>query len=281
MSRLRAGFILTAFAVMTLPGLAVQQILIWVSPGAARRFPHSYHRVVARLLGIRMRISGTPVRHRASLIAVNHVSWLDIPVLSAVVPLSFIAKREVASWPFFGTLARLQRTVFIDRERRQTTATARDEMRARLADGETLVLFAEGTSSDGLRVLPFKTAFFAAAEVPGVVVQPISLVYHGHWGVPMTRRRRPCYAWYGDMDMGPHLLEALASGPIEVDVICHEPISLEQAGSRKALARQSEDVVRRGLIAALSGRNRAFGSLARGNAIGDPRPEPIAEPEVA
>jgi 1-acyl-sn-glycerol-3-phosphate acyltransferase len=277
MSRWRAALILAVFVLMTLPGLPLQQVLIWTSTKAARRFPYIYHRAVTRLLGIRLRIRGTPVKDRACLIAVNHVSWLDIPILSAVVPLSFIAKREVASWPFFGTLARLQRSVFVDRERRQTTVAVRDELTARLAEQDTLVLFAEGTSSDGIRVLPFKSAFFAAAEAPGVVVQPMTLAYRGHWGTPMTRRKRPFYAWYGDMDMGLHLWEALASGPIEVDIICHDPIAMSEAGSRKALARLAEDAVRRGLVASLSGRDRPAGSLAPGNAIGQPRPQPVPE----
>src|SRR3546814_18524849 len=107
---------------------------------------------------------------------------MDITVLSAVTPLSFIAKMEVNSWPGFGTLARLQRTVFIDRDRRLSTGSSRDEMQERFKAGETLVLFAEGTSSDGRRVLPFKSAYFAAAEHPDVVVQPVTLAYRGPWG---------------------------------------------------------------------------------------------------
>jgi len=193
------------------------------------------------------------VHGKACLIACNHVSWMDIIVLSALTPLSFIAKKEVNSWPGFGLLARLQRTVFIDRDRRQSTGSSRDEIQERLKAGETLVLFAEGTSSDGFRVLAFKSAYFAAAESADVVVQPVTLVYRGHWGVPMMRRRRPFFAWYGDMDMGPHLWQALAQGPIEVDVICHKPLTLAEAGNRKALARQAEEAVRRGLVQALTG----------------------------
>ena len=102
-------------------------------------------------------------------------------------------------------------------------------------------------------MLPFKSAYFAAAESADVVVQPVTLAYCGHWGVPMMRRRRPFFAWYGDMDMGPHLWQALAQGPIEVDVICHKPLTLAEAGNRKALARQAEEAVRQGLIQALNG----------------------------
>lgn len=254
MSRLRAAAVLTAFACLTVPLLPVQQLLIAISPKAARRFPHLYHRVVVKILGIRMNIVGRPVSGRACLIACNHVSWLDIPVLSALTPLSFIAKREVNAWPFFGTLARLQRTVFIDRSLRHKTGAARDDIQERLKAGETLVLFAEGTSSDGARVLSFKSAFFGAAELRDVVVQPVTLAYRGHWGAPMTRRYRPAYAWYGDMDMAPHLWQAVQTGPLEVDVICHEPLTLAAAGSRKELAKRAEEAVRRGLAASLAGR---------------------------
>jgi lyso-ornithine lipid O-acyltransferase len=253
MTALRAAIKLAGFIAMTLPGLPVQRALIALSAKGARRFPHLYHRAVASWLDIRLNIIGEPIKDRPCLIASNHVSWLDITVLSALTPLSFIAKKEVKSWPGFGTLARLQRTVFIDRDRRHSTGSSRDEMQERLKAGETLVLFAEGTSSDGWRVLPFKSAYFAAAEIPGVVVQPVTLAYRGHWGVPMLRRRRPCYAWYGDMEMGPHLWQALALGPIEVDVICHKPLTIAEAGNRKALARLSEEAVRRGLVQALSG----------------------------
>src|SRR5262245_5997127 len=252
MTVLRAGVKLAGFIGMTLPGLPVQRALIALSAKRARRFPPLYRRAVTRWLDINVNIIGEPVRDRPCLIASNHVSWLDITVLSSVTPLSFIAKKEVYSWPGFGTLARLQRTVFIDRDRRHTTGSSRNEMHERLKAGETLVLFAEGTSSDGWSVLPFKSAFFAAAEIPEVVVQPVTLAYRGHWGIPMMRLRRPFYAWYGDMDMGPHLWQALALGPIEVDVICHPPLSLAEAGDRKALARLSEETVRRGLVQAFT-----------------------------
>lgn len=253
MTVLRAAVKLFGFVAMTLPGLPVQRALISLSAQGARRFPHVYHRALSRWLGIKINVIGEPVRDKACLIAANHVSWIDITVLSAVTPLSFIAKKEVNSWPGFGTLARLQRTVFIDRDRRQTTGASRDEMQERLAAKETLVLFAEGTSSDGYRVLPFKSAYFAAAERSDVVVQPVTLAYRGHWGAPMLRRRRPFFAWYGDMEMESHLWQALAQGPIEVDVICHEPLTLAEAGNRKLLAKQAEEAVRKGLVAALSG----------------------------
>ena len=195
------------------------------------------------------------------------MSWLDIVVLSAVAPVSFVAKKEVDAWPFFGSLARLQRTVFVDRDRRHATGNSRDDMRERLKAGDILVLFPEGTSSDGRSVLPFKSSFFGAAEIEGVLVQPVSIAYRGHRNLPMTRRLLPSYAWYGDMDLAPHLLEALATGPVEVAVICHPPLSLSGELNRKALARHAEErgAQGRGPRASRSGQNRLEGRHGTGS----------------
>ena len=253
MSRLRATVVLLTFAGLTIPLMPVQQLFVWFWPRMARTFPMYYHSLVLRILGVRVKIDGEVLKQGPVIFAANHVSWLDIVILSSVAPVSFIAKRDVKSWPFFGALAQLQRTVFVDRDRRHTTGTSRDEMQERLKAGDMLVLFAEGTSGDGARVMPFKSAFFAAAEHPGVSVQPLSVVYTGHRNLPMTRRMRPLYAWYGDMAMPPHLWAAMAHGPIEVKVVCHPPLTIAKMGDRKSLAKHAERAVRQGLIHALHG----------------------------
>jgi len=242
---------LVLFTALTLPLMPLQQLFVWFWPRMARVFPMHYHRLVCRILGIRVEVIGKAPEQGPLLIACNHVSWLDIVVLSAVGPVSFVAKKEVSRWPFFGTLARLQRTIFVDRERRHATGGSRDEMRERLTAGDIIVLFAEGTSGDGRSVLPFKSSFFGAAEMPGVLVQPVSLAYRGHQNLPMNRRILPLYAWYGDMDLAPHLLGALRAGPIEVAVVCHPPLSLSGELNRKALARHAQEQVRQGLVLAL------------------------------
>ena len=194
MIRLRPFLVLSCFALFTLPLMPLQQLFVWFWPAMARRFPMHYHRAVCRILGIKLDIRGTPPAQGPVLIASNHVSWLDIVILSAVAPLSFVAKREVNGWPFFGSLARLQRTVFVDRDRRHATGNSRTEMRERLKSGDILVLFPEGTSSDGHMVLPFKSAFFGAAEYESVLVQPISLAYSGHRNLPMNRKELASHA---------------------------------------------------------------------------------------
>ena len=185
-----------------------------------------------------------------TLIVANHTGWLDIVIFSAVMPLSFVAKSEVNSWPFFGTFARLQRTVFVERVRRSQTGDARDAIRERLLAGDCLVLFPEGTSHDGNTVLPFKSALLGAAEAVladgrHVTVQPVSTAYLASNGMPLGREGRPFYAWYGDMDLVPHLWEALKAGPLDVLVQFHAPLSLDSM-DRKELARRAELAIRDG-----------------------------------
>jgi lyso-ornithine lipid O-acyltransferase len=245
----RAVTRLLAFLALTLPLMPLQQVFIWFWPTMARRFPQTYHSILCKVLAVTIDVQGAKPQVPC-LIVVNHVSWLDIVILSAVLPCAFVAKREVGSWPLFGTMARLQRTVFVDRDKRHATAAARDGVADRLAGGETLVLFPEGTSGDGSSVRPFKTSLFGAATSETPIV-PASLAYLSQWNMPLTRRQRPAVAWYGDMKLAPHLWQALAAGPIHVLVVFHDTL---QGTDRKETAKQAETRVRAGLVSALHGR---------------------------
>jgi 1-acyl-sn-glycerol-3-phosphate acyltransferase len=258
MPKVRAVFILAVFLAVTIVLMPVQWLFLKLGAGAARTFPHWYHRQVARIFGIRIKMIGQPVTGEGVLLVANHTSWADIIIFSAVAPISFVAKAEIAKWPFFGTLARLQRTVFVERARRSATGDVRDAIRERLLQGDALVLFPEGTSHDGNTVLPFKSALLGAAEARlanghYVKVQPVSTAFTSLHGMPMGREYRPLFAWYGDMEMMPHLWEALQAGPLDVVVQFHEPFSLDQM-DRKALAARAEDIVRDGQAMALAGR---------------------------
>ncbi len=260
MGRLRATLILAAFLALTVPLMPLQALFVRVWPAAARGFPHWYHRQVCRLLGIRLHIDGTLAADRPVLLVSNHTSWLDIPVLSAVAPVSFVAKREVGTWPFVSALARLQRTVFVDRDRKSAAGQSANEIAERLGQGDTVVLFAEGTSSDGNRVLPFLTSLFGAAKPPAgstvlpppqTVVQTLSLVYTKLHGVPLGYADRPHVGWYGDMEMTAHAWALLQAGPLDVAIRIGPPIPLADFPDRKALARHTEMEVRRNVIGLL------------------------------
>ncbi len=253
--RVRRLAIYLAWTVLLMPvqafGLAFRR------PWAAT-LPCFYHRWCCRILGLRVRRIGRPTNARPVLFAANHISYLDITALGALLPASFIAKHEVARWPLFGWLARLQRSVFIDRQVR-STVQQRDSIAGRLAAKEALILFAEGTSGDGNRILPFKSALFSVADHPAtgaVTVQPVSIAYTRLDGMPIGRRFRPLFAWYGSMAMAPHLWTVLGLGTVEIVVEFHRPTTLANCGSRKALASHCQDLVAGGLAKALNGRRQ-------------------------
>jgi 1-acyl-sn-glycerol-3-phosphate acyltransferase len=236
-------------------------------------FPRFYHRGCCRILGLRVRRIGRPTTSRPVLFAANHVSYLDITVFGSLIAGSFVAKTEVARWPLFGWLARLQRSVFIDRQVR-STARQRDSIAGRLAAGDALILFPEGTSGDGNRVLPFKSALFSVADhaaVGPVAVQPVSIAYTRLDGMPIGRDLRPLIAWYGTMTMAPHLWTVVGLGTIEIVVEFHPSTTLADCGSRKALARYCQERVTGGLANALSGRRGAQREARRAQA---PLPAP-------
>jgi lyso-ornithine lipid O-acyltransferase len=267
---------LTLYLAWTLPLMPVQAVGLVLRRPWAATLPQFYHRWCCRILGLRVRVLGRPSNARPVLFIANHVSYLDIAVFGSLLPASFIAKSEIAGWPLFGWLARLQRSIFVDR-RARSTARQRDTIAGRLAAGDALILFPEGTSGDGNRLLPFKSALFGAAGVlPDLSVQPVSIAYTRLDGLPIGRELRPLFAWYGAMTMAPHLWRVVGLGTIEVVVEFHTPTSLAECGSRKALARCCEERIAAGLAAALSGRRgRPVAAAA------NPAPPSVAEAATA
>ena len=263
MGAVRATFILAVFAVSVPLLMLPQSLLLLVRSYLSYWLPVRFHRFVCRLIGMRIRYVGELTKERPLLITANHCSWLDIPILSTIGPVSFIAKSEVRKWPLVGWLARLQRTIFVDRTRRSATRQVNDAIAERLRKGDPMILFAEGTSSDGNRVLPFKSALVGAAQMvlqhestdhEAVWVQPVSVAYTRLNGMPMGRQHRHIAAWYGDITMVPHLWRILVTGPLDVVVTAGEPFKLEGADDRKAVTGRAERDVRRMLAASLAGR---------------------------
>ncbi len=216
--------------------------------------PVWFHRALLKIFNVRVIERGTPPGKAPTIVVSNHVSWLDIPVIGSLHPLSFIAKSEIEGWPVVGTMARLQRSVFIDRQRRKATAEVNDALAHRLVKGEVVVLFAEGTTSDGNRLLPFRSSLVGAAQtalmhdsVERVLMQPLAITYTHRHGLPVTRRDRPFIAWYGDMDLAPHLKMFIRGIPLDVVVTWGEPMPFN--GSRKQATAFAEAEVRRALSA--------------------------------
>lgn len=259
-----------AFATWTAALVPIQMALRLFPGGAKRLLPPIYSRGTCRIAGLRIRLSGAPLAEAPALVVCNHVSYMDISVLGATIPGHFVAKREVSTWPLFGFLAKLSDSVFIERERRRT-GDARGDMERRLDDGGRLILFPEGTSSDGSHVLPFRSSLFSVAAYrrrgrepaadPGrradtelVRVQPVSIAYTRLDGVPMGRGLRPLVAWYGDMTLAPHLWRLLGLGQIDVSVHVHPAVTLADFPDRKALARHCERCIAESVARANAGR---------------------------
>jgi 1-acyl-sn-glycerol-3-phosphate acyltransferase len=246
---------------VTLIGIPLQWLAVKFDLRAAAIIPVLYHRFLCRVMGVRVIVRGERDAKLPALILANHVSWLDIPVMSTLGPLSFIAKTEVGTWPVVGLLARLQRSVFIDRTRRSATATANAAVAARLGRRDAIVLFAEGTTGDGTRVLPFRSSLVGAVREAltasadaRIVLQPLTITYIRRGGLPLSQAEQAEIAWYGDMDLAPHLKGVMTGGPIDVCLTWGEAILFDASTDRKAATRLAEKRVREAMRAARAGR---------------------------
>lgn len=200
--------------------------------------------VTLRLVGLRFRRVGQPMRRPGAVVA-NHASWLDIVVMQRAMPVTFVSKAEVAHWPGVGVIARGIGTLFIER-RAQEARNQSAALHRRLAEGAVLCIFPEGTSTDGRRVLPFKSSlfgvFFEPDLRPTLWVQPVSIRYRPRQGLP-----EHFYGWWGTMDFGAHLRQVLAfSYAGTVEVVFHPPLRAAEHPDRKTLAAAAGRVVHAG-----------------------------------
>lgn len=242
--------------------LAVMAPLQYVAVRAgwrlAGRLPVLFHRLFLRVFAIRVATIGSPPDPAVpTLVLANHVSWLDIPVMGSLAPLSFVAKSEIAGWPVVGHLSRLQRCIFLDRSRKAATAEVNAVMAGRLSSGDAILLFPEGTTGDGVRLLPFRSSLVGAARaaladpaLAAIRLQPLAIAYVARGGLPVTRRELPAIAWYGDMDLGPHLSDFLRSGPLDVVAVWGEPIPFGPRTDRKRATAAAEAAVHAAIHAA-------------------------------
>ncbi|HWK69066.1 MAG TPA: lysophospholipid acyltransferase family protein [Rhizobiaceae bacterium] len=219
------------------------------------RWPRWWHTNMLRMLGIRVHAHGEMARERPLLIAANHISWTDIMALGSLGNVTFIAKSDMARWPLIGFLCGLQRTIFVERERRRKSGDQASEVGQRLAGNAAVVLFAEGTTSDGNFLSPFKSTLFAAADIAlaqGKVermhIQPVAIAYTRLHGLPMGRRHRMIASWIGDADLVPHIFRLLREGAIDVHVSFGAPVEYTPESNRKIAARQAQEEVRAMMI---------------------------------
>lgn len=223
---LRAGFRLAALA--TVMARAVAESPFVAEINRARWLQRTCRRAL-RALGVGVATTGRAPR--GAVVAANHLGYLDILVLAAQAPCVFVAKREVRGWPVFGWFARRAGTRFIDRTRRADVARAAAEFAPVIAAGHNLVLFLEGTSTDGSAVLPFRSSLLEPVATAGWPAVPVAMTYVVP--APHTAAHEVC--WWGDMTLAPHVLNLAGLPRIDATVAWGEPVA--PAADRKALAR--------------------------------------------
>ncbi len=211
---------------------------------ARRIFSYPFFKHCLFCAGLDVKIKGTPQHKKSRLYISNHVSYLDIPILASVADGLFIAKSDVAKWPVIGFLAKISRTHFVSRKA-TNVFTEREEIAKRLDRGESIFLFPEGSSSDGYDVLPFKPGLLSCALLPikrnRPTIQPITIAY----GCDLPADKRDQYAWYGDMNLAPHLWHLLGlKEKITVTLTFHQCECPTNFADRKTLAAWAEKAIR-------------------------------------
>jgi 1-acyl-sn-glycerol-3-phosphate acyltransferase len=233
--------------------IAIPQIilLLFTKGPAAYVLPYIWENGFCKIFGIKVEIKGTPYLESQTIYISNHISYLDIPAIASILKASFVAKSDVEKWPILGFLSKLQQTAFISRRSSQVKKGKYD-LSNMLKEGKSLIIFPEGTSSDGQEVLPFKSSLFSIAleheTANELYIQPMTIrLLEANGKDATTQELRDLYAWHGDMTLAPHLWAFLKSSGAKVSITFHEPIIANQYQSRKDLAQLCFKEVQEGL----------------------------------
>ena len=251
-NNLRAYCRLTLLFLLWIPFIVIAQMLIKLF--GIKRLNKSMDSLTNRgilwLIGVRVKVEGKIYKKRPVMYVSNHVSYIDILALGTKIRGNFIAKREVMDWPIFGWLSRIQTCIFVERDPKKAKEQQK-KITSVLKKKQNIILFPEGTSTDGNRILPFKSSLFDAVKTPiknGVVsVQPVTICYHAINGMPVNRLQRPYLTWFGDMDLISHVIKLAGFGKVDVILRFHEPKSYTDISNRKELAKYCEEKSREGL----------------------------------
>jgi 1-acyl-sn-glycerol-3-phosphate acyltransferase len=270
MTKLRFGVFMAALAPLLIVGGSFRYLALRRQWRFGAGVTSVFHRLLCAALGIRVRVHGDRPNALPALIAANHVSWLDIPALGSLLPVAFLAKKEVGAHWLARELVKLQGVVFVDRQRRRCIPAVNREIARKIAAGAPLALFAEATTGDGNRLLRFRSSHFEALRetLDGggdiALVQPVHISYVRRNGLPLGRTGQPLVAWYGDMTLIAHLWRFLRDGPFDCEIAFGEPIRFFGMSNRKEIALQAQRSVRE--LAASQRRNRFQAGSAPGAA---------------
>ena len=244
-----AGIKILLFFLWCLLAVPLQLILMVFHKGPySYSIPYIWHKGVCVIFGIKVQVYGSPERKNQTLFVSNHLSYLDIPVIGSVLKASFVAKKDVASWPVFGFLSKLQQTAFIDRSRSAAAkeANALDTM---IAKGKSLIIFPEGTSTDGRSVLPFKSSLFSLAlqqNDKNLLIQPFTILMQSiDKKAPKSQEIIDLYSWHRDMDteLPAHLWGFAKSKGAVISLHFHDTLKTLDFQDRKTLAKVCQEHV--------------------------------------
>lgn len=252
-----AGVKLFAFMILiVLLTLTQPLVLLFTKGPASYIIPQYWHRAICWVFGIKTVSNGQPHGGAQVIFMSNHLSYMDIPMLGSLIRASFVAKQEVASWPLFGFISRFQQTAFIERKR-TAIATAKNALQAMVGDGKNLIIFPEGTSTDGRTVYDFKSSLFSLAlgtGHDGLVIQPVTVQAFQADGSPVTTQaQRDHYSWHVEMDteLLPHLWAFAKSHGAILQVTFHPALLAAEYSDRKILSKTCHEAVSSGLKAQL------------------------------
>ena len=243
---------LVLFTVVSVMLIALSLLFGKIASPIEKWLPVIFNKMLLWLLSIEVEIEGEIHQlNKSNLFISNHLSYLDIPILGSKYPLRFVAKSEVKSWPLFGFLAKKGRAIFIKRNKTDSF-NQKNKILDILISGEKVFIFPEGTTSDGNRVLEFKSSSFSSVENQDFIIQPIVILYSDLNGIPINRWLRPMIAWYGDMDLQPHLYKLVGLMSIKAKLIYLKPINTNKFNNRKDLSNYLEHKIRKVYSSALS-----------------------------
>lgn len=257
MSNIRPTILVLAVLLWAVLMVPLQLIVLVFFKQHRYTVPQLFHSGLCWLLRVKVVVSGHVEESRPTLFVINHISWLDIPVVGKALQGSFVAKKEVAKYPLVGAISKLQQTIFIERSR-PAIKGHKGEMQEHLENGDNLFLFPEGTSSNGVIVQEFKSAYFGLAErkINGhhLKVQPVTIAYSRLNGIPLTRGTMGIVAWVGDEELLSHVWAFLKRGAVTAELRFHPPVTIDDYDSRKTLASDCQLTIAKSLSRALTGR---------------------------
>lgn len=244
---------LMAFFVLSLFVVPLQYLLLCFHKGdKAYIIPKIWHKGVCAIFRIKVSVRGAPGSGKQTLYVSNHLSYLDIPAIATILKASFVAKKDVAKWPVFGFLSKLQQTAFIDRSRGAAAKEA-GALQTMLTEGKSLIIFPEGTSTDGQNVLPFKSSLFSLAlndAATSLDIQPFTIqVKEVNGKAPTTQELRDIYAWHREMDteLPQHLWLFAKSKGVKITLTFHPVTNASEYKDRKTLAKYCHEAVSNGV----------------------------------